>query len=198
MKGGHHPLAYARVCLRLALQRPVEPLARLGLHGVASRERVTGVSLGNRSFHGRFDAPGFPVLYAAEDLVTCEAEITHHLMTHYLAHAGPKPRVFTCQVLQVPLSGLFDDLRRPDRASLCAPTAKAYPAARAYAWAAFEADLDGLLYPSPRHPGGTCIARFLPSGMRIHTTVAGEKSFRWNGNKMMKNLCPLRPLRLIH
>lgn len=180
-------LPYARICLRLSLQRPVDALARLGLVSIQSRERSSGVAPGNRCFHGRFDAPGFPVLYAAEDLATCEAEVAHHLMTHHLVHASPKPRVFAYQVLQAPLSGLFDDLRHRDRAGLCAPTAKAYPAARAYAWAACEADLDGLIYPSPRHPGGTCVARFLLSGLRIHTTVAGEKSFRWNGKKLTKN-----------
>lgn len=187
MPAHRRPFPYANLCLRLALQRPVTALARLGLKTIGSRERVYGVAPGNRSFYGRFDAPGFPVLYAAEELTTCEAEVVHHLMTHYLAQATLRPRVFMYQVLQVPLSGLFDDLRHRDRAGLCAPTAKAYPAARAYAWAAFEADLDGLLYPSPRHPGGTCIAKFLGSGLRIHTSVIGERTFHWNGKKLLRS-----------
>lgn len=181
---GHHPVPYARICYRLQILREHDALALLGLPGVASKERSAGAA--NRTYFGRFDAPGFPVLYAAEEVATCEAEVAHHLLAHYLELSVRKPRDFRYQVLRVPLAGHFDDLHRADRKGLCAPSPSAYPAARKHAWAACEAGLDGLLYPSPRKAGGHCVARFLLGGIRIQTDAVGFRSFHWSGRRLTR------------
>lgn len=186
MPAGSRPVLYAQLCLRLSLQREISALALLGLAGVQSKERAQGVALPGRAYSGRFDSPGFPVLYAAEKAVTCEAEVAHHLLTHYLRHkAAVRPQTFVYRLKEVPISGRFDDLRRRSLAGLQAPTRLAYPTSRRYALAAFKAGMDGLLYASARHVGGTCIARFLPNGLRLPVQVVGIRTFRWNGKKLV-------------
>jgi hypothetical protein len=177
-------LIYARICLRLALQRDKPPLEALGLAGVQSRERMQGLA---QSRSGRFDAPGFPVLYAAEALRTCQLEVAHHLKVQYLDRL-PRlpPQTFRYQILEVPLAGRFEDLRsRADLKGLQSPSRIAYPACRQYAVGAHQAGLDGLLYRSSRHPGGTCLARFVPPGQRIPTEPAGTWLLPWTGKRLL-------------
>lgn len=186
MPAGSRSILYARICLRLALQRERSTLDILGLTGVQTKERAQGASLPSRVYSGRFDSPGFPVFYAAEESATCEAEVAHHLRTHYLRHkTALRPQTFTYYLLEVPISGRFDDLRKPSLAGLQAPTRRAYPTSRQYALAAFKVGMDGLLYTSARHIGGTCIARFLPGGLRLPLQPIGTRIFRWNGKRLV-------------
>lgn len=185
MPAGDYAVLYANLCLRLALQRQQSALELLGLTGVQSQARARGAAVSSRTHAGRFDSPGFPVLYAAEDAKTCEAEVAHHLRTHYLKfQVAPRPQIFRFSLLELPLSGRFDDLRRHASPGLQSPSRLSYPAARQYALAAFQVGLDGLLYASPRHKGGTCVARFLPSGLRVPFETIGTRTFAWNGKKL--------------
>ena len=194
MPAGSRATLYARLCLRLALQRERSALELLGLAGVQSRERAQGTPVSGRVYSGRFDFPGFPVLYAAEAIETCEAEVAHHLRTHYLLHkAALRPQTFVYRLLEVPISGCFDDLRRPVLPGLQAPTRRAYPASRQYALAAFKVGMDGLLYASARHIGGTCIARFLPARLILPVQSVGTRTFRWSGKKLVLQLDTPRP-----
>ncbi|MBP1628338.1 MAG: hypothetical protein H6Q00_2813 [Holophagaceae bacterium] len=186
MVAGSRSILYARLCFRLALQREQSALDLLGLKDIQSQERAQGVAQSTRTYAGRFDAPGFPVFYAAEETRTCEAEVAHHLRVHYLRHKALRPQTFTYRLLQVPLSGRFDDLREPSLAGLQNPTRHAYPVGRSYAYAAFKAGMDGLIYASSRHKGGTCIARFLVGGLRLPVQELGTRSFRWNGKRLAR------------
>lgn len=186
MPAGDHAVLYANLCFRLSLQRPRSALEILGLTGIQSEERAQGAVRSSRAFSGRFDSPGFPVLYAAEEVETCEAEVSHHLLKNYLRQkAALRPQTFVYSLLEVPISGWLDDLRRRSRAALQAPTPRAYPRARQYALAALKAGMDGLLYDSARHSEGTCIARFLSGGLRLPTQAIGSRTFRWNGRKLV-------------
>lgn len=186
MPAGSRPVLYARLCFRLSLQREHSALKLLGLVGVQSKERAYGAVAPSRAYSGRFDSPGFPVFYAAEKTETCEAEVAHHLLTHYLRHkAALRPQTFAFRLQEVPIAGRFDDLRHRSLAGLQVPTRLAYPASRQYAVAAFKAGMDGLLYASARHVGGTCIARFLPHGLRLPVQAVGTRTFRWNGKKLV-------------
>lgn len=180
-------LFYAALCYRLALRRESNPLEALGLSGVQSRERIEGAGSA-RQFPGRFDSPGFPVLYAAETSTTCAAEIAHHLKTHYLDRKQLRPQDFIYTLLEVPIAGAFDDLRtrRDAPKGLQSPAASAYAMARRYAVKAFQDGMDGLLYSSARHRGGTCVARFLASGIILATRPVGSVRFRWTGKKRVK------------
>lgn len=188
MAGARRVLFYAALCYRLALRRPASPLAALGLPGVQSRERLEGASSA-RAYPGRFDAPGFPVLYAAETPATCAAEIAHHLKTHYLDRKRAlRPQDFAYTLLEVPIAGAFDDLRarRDAPRGLQTPAASAYGLARLYAFKACQDGMDGLLYRSARHRGGTCVARFLVPGLRLATRPVGGVRFHWTGKKLVK------------
>jgi len=179
---------YAALGFRLALRRKTKPLDALGLAGVESHDRVEGTSPG-RSFAGRFDSPGFPVLYAAESPDTCAAEIAHHIKVHYLDRKHVRQaKEFHYTLVEIPIAGAFDDLRRRRDAprGLQAATPAAYPAARLYARKAFQEGLDGLLYTSARHRGGTCVARFLAVGVTLATRAVGAVRFRWTGTKLVR------------
>lgn len=188
MTGRRKVLFYAALCFRLALRRKVNPLDALGLRGVQSRERQAGASSA-RSYAGRFDSPGFPVLYVAESPDTCAAEVAHHLKAHYLdrKHAV-RAQDFTYTLLEIPIAGAFDDLRsrRDAPRGLQSPSPAAYTAARAYARKAWQDGLDGLTYASARHRGGTCVARFLASGIALATRPVGSIRFRWTGKKLVR------------
>lgn len=188
MAGGRKVVFYAALCYRLALRRETAPLAALGLPGVQSRQRLEGAS-GARAFPGRFDAPGFPVLYVAETPATCAAEIAHHLKAHYLDRKRAlRPQDFHYTLLQVPVAGAFDDLRarRDAPRGLQAPATSVYTLARRYAFKAYQDGMDGLLYASSRHRGGTCVARFLASGITLATHPVGAVTFHWTGKKLVK------------
>jgi len=181
-------LFYAALCFRLALQRKSNPLDALGLKGVQSRDRLEGVSSA-RQYSGRFDSPGFPVLYVADTPATCAAEIAHHLKTHYLdrKHAL-RPQDFLYTLLEVPIAGAFDDLRRRRDAPKGpqTPSGAGYVLGRRYAVKAYEDGMDGLLYASARHRGGTCVARFLASGLTLATRPVGKVRFHWTGKKLVQ------------
>jgi len=185
---GRKVLFYAALCCRLALRRQSNPLDALGLKGVQSRERREGAGTA-RHYPGRFDSPGFPVLYAADTAATCAAEIGHHLKAHYLdLKQAPRPQDFTCTLLEVPIAGAFDDLRhrRDAPKGLQTPSESGYPLARLYARKAYADGMDGLLYRSARHRGGTCVARFLASGIILATRPVGTVCFHWTGRKLVK------------
>jgi RES domain-containing protein len=185
-------LFFAALCYRLALRRPTNPLEALGLPGVQSRERVEGASSARR-FPGRFDSPGFPVLYAATAPATCAAEIAHHLRAHYLDRKrGLRPQDFAYTLLEVPIAGAFDDLRarRDAPRGLQTPATGVYSLARLYAFRAFQDGMDGLIYASARHRGGTCVARFLAAGLVLATCPVGSVRFHWTGKKLVEVPAP--------
>ncbi|WP_206524683.1 RES family NAD+ phosphorylase [Devosia sp. 1566] len=65
------------------------------------------------------------------------------------------------------LAGEFLDLRQvPDHPSLDPDTAGAYPVGNAIAERARATGLNGIIYPSVRHPGGTCIVALRPAAVQ--------------------------------
>jgi hypothetical protein len=46
--------------------------------------------------------------------------------------------------------------------------------------------MDGLIYASARHRGGTCVVRFLASGVVLATRPVGNVRFLWTGKKLVK------------
>src|SRR3546814_15201743 len=75
------------------------------------------------------------------------------------------------------MAGLFVDLRQaPTHASLDPDPAVGYPAGNAVAAAARAAGHNGIIYPSVRHAGGTCIAALWPNV--VQSVVPGAMSRR--------------------
>jgi RES domain-containing protein len=129
----------------------------------------------------RFNSADRGAWYAALDLDTCIAEVRHHL-TEALAATGVYEAVVEYAELHASFAGEFVDLRsHPDHPALRPEKALGYPAGNALADAARAKGLNGIIYPSVRHSGGTCIAALFPHAVQ---SVAQGDVYRmtWRGS----------------
>jgi RES domain-containing protein len=165
-----------------------------GLGALTADELVHGVSHArfiNASFAyakprepGRFNPADRGAWYAALAVETCIAEVGHHL-TRALADAGDFNAVVEYGEMIASMSGVFVDLRGlPDHPGLDPDTVKGYPAGNLLAARARGEGHNGIIYPSVRHAGGTCIAALWPNvvqsvaqGAMYRLTWSGEPAF---------------------
>lgn len=130
----------------------------------------------------RFNGPARGAWYAALDVQTCLEEIIFH-MTRELADAGDFNAVVEYAEMHASFAGEFLDLRDLPNAPAClhADPAIAYPHGNAVADAARARGLNGIVYPSIRHPGGTCYAALSPHAVQ---SVAQGAVWRiiWSGS----------------
>jgi hypothetical protein len=128
----------------------------------------------------RFNGAERGAWYAALDLDTCLTEVRHHL-TEALAQTGVYEAVVDYAELYASFAGEFVDLR-PHIDHLCLHPEKGigYPAGNALAEAARARGLNGIIYPSVRQAGGTCIAALFPHSVQ---SVAQGDVYRmtWRG-----------------
>lgn len=147
-----------------------------GISGLAANELVYDVPHAhfiNASFAyarpqqpNRFNGANRGAWYAALALETCLAEVGFHL-TNALADAGDFNAVVEYAEMFCSLAGDFLDLRqRPQHPSLGADIATAYPPGNALAARARAEGLNGIIYPSVRHPGGTCLVALRPAAVQ--------------------------------
>ena len=135
---------------------------------------------------GRFNPADRGAWYAALAVETCIAEVGHHL-TRALADAGDFNAVVEYGEMIASMSGVFVDLRGlPDHPGLDPDTVKGYPAGNLLAARARGEGHNGIIYPSVRHAGGTCIAALWPNvvqsvaqGAMYRLTWSGEPQFAW-------------------
>jgi RES domain-containing protein len=111
----------------------------------------------------RFNPAGRGAWYAAFELETAVAEVRFHI-TRALRDAGSYDAVVEWSEMWASMAGDFVDLRevQPRPACLDPDPAIGYPAGCAVAEEARSAGLNGIVYPSVRHPGGTCIVALWP------------------------------------
>lgn len=165
-----------------------------GLAALAADELVHGVPHAkfiNASFAyakprepNRFNPATRGAWYAALEAQTCIAEVGFHL-TRALADAGDFDAVVEYGEMIASMAGVFVDLRgSPGHPSLDPDPAAGYPAGNALAARARAEGHNGIIYPSVRHPGGTCIAALWPNvvqsvvqGAMYRLTWAGEPDF---------------------
>jgi len=161
-----------------------------GAGDVQPRELVYGVPYAafiNASFvyakprePNRFNGADRGAWYAALELETALAEVGFHL-TAALAATGVYEAVVNYAELHASFAGEFVDLRaHPGHAALSPDKAAGYPAGNALAEAARARGLNGIIYPSVRNPGGTCIAALFPHAVQ---SVAQGDVYRmtWRG-----------------
>lgn len=147
-----------------------------GLLGLATNELVHDVPHArfiNASF--AYAKPGQPsrfsgaqrgAWYAALEVRTCLSEVGFHL-TQMLAETGQYAATVEYAEMLCSLAGAFMDLRpMPEHPALGADIAVAYPIGNGLAEAARRAGLNGIIYPSVRHAGGTCIAALRPAAVQ--------------------------------
>ncbi|MEZ2409221.1 RES family NAD+ phosphorylase [Bosea sp. RCC_152_1] len=147
-----------------------------GISGLAANELVYDVPHAhfiNASFAyakpqqpNRFNGAERGAWYAALDVATCLREVGYHL-TNALADAGDYNATVDYAEMFCSLAGEFLDLRQmPDHPSLNPEKAKAYPIGNALADSARAAGLNGIIYPSVRHTGGTCLVALRPAAVQ--------------------------------
>lgn len=111
----------------------------------------------------RFNPAERGAWYAALAVETCIAEVGYRL-TRALADAGDFNAVVDYGEMLASMAGVFVDLGRvPGHASLDPDPAVGYPAGNVLAASARAAGHNGIIYPSVRHAGGTCIAALWPN-----------------------------------
>lgn len=150
---------------------------RRGSDDIAANEFVAGVSHAafiNAAFAyfrpremNRFNGPGRGAWYAALTVETCLAEVIFHL-TRELDRVNDYRAVAHYAEMFASFAGEFVDLRGVAPPPLCLhdDPAVGYPAGVALADAARAAGLNGVIYPSVRHAGGTCIVALLPHAVQ--------------------------------
>ena len=120
--------------------------------------------------------------YAALDVETCIREVAYH-MTEFLMRSGQLTGVVDYAEMFASMAGEFVDLRQAPRHPCLDPDpAAGYPIGNAIADAARAQGLNGVIYPSVRRPGGTCIAALRPHAVQSVAPGAVYR-FAWSGGQ---------------
>lgn len=130
----------------------------------------------------RFNGPSRGAWYSALEVETCLAEVSHH-MANFLADAGRFDAIVDYAEMFASLAGEFVDVRGARlHACLSPDPAVGYPAGNAVADSAFSLGLNGVIYPSVRHVGGTCIVALRPYSVQS-VAQGGVWRLRWAGER---------------
>jgi hypothetical protein len=126
----------------------------------------------------RFNGADRGAWYAGVELETAKAEVAFHKSVA-LAEIGSPNESVTYDEYLADFRGDFHDLRttRGFRSSL---DPKSYLASQALAAALLDAGSLGVVYPSARREGGTCLACFRPS-LVAHVRPGARWRFTWDG-----------------
>ena len=140
------------------------------LPGIGPDELLSGVphaSIVNATFchahplGSRFNGPDRGAWYAGFELETSQAEVAFH-KTVELAEIGFPDESVTYDEFLADFSGTFHDLRNAPGFRTClAPDS--YVASQALAEGLLQEGSLGVVYPSVRRAGGTCLACFRPA-----------------------------------
>lgn len=160
-----------------------------GAEGIGSTEFVYGVpfaSFINASFAyakpselNRFNA-ACGAWYAALDVETCKKEVAFD-MADFLAKSGSYVGVVEYAEMLASLAGEYVDLRpKPDHRCLDPNPTIGYPIGNAVADAARAKGINGIIFPSARHTGGTCFVALLPHAVQSAAQGAIYR-FEWSG-----------------
>lgn len=131
---------------------------------------------------GRFSPNGtLGVYYAAAALETAIAETTYHRARFY-AETNERPLVAEQRVVEAAIAAdVALAVDEPNANALLDPNS--YAASFVFGGAVYAADLDGVLYPSVRHAGGTCVGAYRPRCIRDARTTK-YLGYRWNGREI--------------
>ncbi len=161
-----------------------------GLPGLSPAELVYGRpnhTLINAAFAytrpggNRFNDETRGAWYCAFEVETSLAEVGFHL-TRELAHIGRFENVTDYAALLADFIGAFHDARElnPAPAYLLPDTGTAYPAGQSLARDLCAQQSPGLLYPSARRSGGTCLVAFAPGAVQ-NVRQGGLWRMEWRG-----------------
>lgn len=163
--------------------------AQQRLPGIGVDELVFGVphsSVINAAFchphplGSRFNSPTRGAWYAAFDVETSKAEVGFH-KTVQLAEIGRFEDTVTYDDYRCDVTATLHDLRSDPPGARLWLDPDSYVESQTLAERLLEADSLGVVYPSVRHHGGTCIACFRPA---LVANVRRGKTYRftWDGS----------------
>ena len=141
------------------------------LPGITVRELVFGVSYSHivnaafthaRPFGNRFNGPERGAWYAGFSLETAGIEVAFHKSEELREIDWREKEIFLYVDFLADFRGEFRDIRRDSRFADCLDP-KSYSASQRLARQLLAGASAGIVYPSVRHPGGTCIACFRPA-----------------------------------
>ena len=127
----------------------------------------------------RFNGPGRGAWYAALAIETSQAEVGFHKSVQ-LAEIGRFEDSVTYDDYVADFSASFHDLRSAPADLRACLTPDSYVESQALAERLLDADALGVIYPSVRHPGGTCVACFRPA-LVSNVRRARTYRFTWDG-----------------
>lgn len=128
---------------------------------------------------GRFNGPERGAWYTAFELKTAQAEVAFHKSVH-LAEIGRFEDEVTFDDYLSDFSAGFHDLRRQSAFRACLDP-DSYVQSQALAERLQAAGSLGVVFPSVRRPGGTCLACFRPA-LVGNVRKGATYRFRWSGS----------------
>ena len=160
-------------------------LGGIGVHelvfGVPYYRVVNAAFTHAHPFGSRFNGPERGAWYAAFELRTAQAEVAFHKAVQ-LAEIGILEDEVTYDDYQADVSAPLHDLRESPVFSSCL-AADSYVASQLLAERLLAAESLGVIYPSVRRKGGTCLALFRPALVN-HLRKDKTWRFRWRGKSM--------------
>jgi RES domain-containing protein len=132
------------------------------LFGVAYAHIVNAAFTHAHPLGSRFNGPERGAWYAAFELQTAQAEVAFHKAQELLEINWTEPDTFTFDDYLADFRAEFHDIRGTAvHADCLSPTS--YSKSQALARELLAAGSAGIVYPSVRRSGGTCIACFRPA-----------------------------------
>ena len=126
----------------------------------------------------RFSGPDRGAWYAGFALETSQAEVAFHKSVQ-LAEIGRFAESVTYDDYLADITASFHDLRGARTFAACL-NPRSYVVSQALAERLLGAGSLGVVYPSVRHAGGTCVAAFRPAVV-ANVRRAGRWRFTWSG-----------------
>ena len=127
----------------------------------------------------RFNGPTRGAWYAAFEIETALAEVTFHKSVEY-AEIGRFDDSVTYDEFLADFSAELHDLRTDERFADCL-SPSSYVASQGLAERLLEAGSLGVVYPSVRHLGGTCIGCFRPV-LVMNVRKSDTYRLTWSGS----------------
>ena len=141
------------------------------LPGITVRELVFGLSYSHivnaafthaNPFGGRFNGPQRGAWYGAFTRQTSQLEVAYHKSRELQEINWQEKETFSYLDFLADFRGAFHDIRDDARFRDCLD-ANSYKASQRLAGELLEEGSAGVVYPSVRHEGGTCIVCFRPA-----------------------------------
>jgi RES domain-containing protein len=159
-----------------------EPLPGIGVEelvfGVPRAGVINAAFCHAHPLGGRFNGPDRGAWYASYEVATAQAEVAFH-KTVELAEIDRFVDIVTYDDYLADSSASLHDLRVPDVEDCLDPDS--YLASQALAERLLAAGSLGVVYPSVRSSGGTCVARVRPA-LVANVRVARTYRLTWDGS----------------